>query len=106
MNKKIKRYLDEIFKPYEDSNTIKELKEELLANMQEKYNDLLKEVLNEDSAFQKTIDSLGDISEIIESISDKAKELHQKVNEPTILKSWNLSYSNILKRYRWVLKYY
>ncbi len=96
MKSEIKKYLDEIFKPYEDSKTIKELKEELLVNMREKYDDLLKEGLSDDSAFQKTIDSLGDISEIIESISDKTKEINQKLNEPTILKGWNLSKSNMV----------
>ncbi len=96
MNKKIKKYLDEIFKPYEDLKIIKELKEELLSNMQEKFDDLLKEGINEDSAYQKTVDSLEDISEIIESISDKTKELNQKVNEPTILRSGNLSKSSMV----------
>jgi BTB/POZ domain-containing protein KCTD9 len=96
MNKKITRYLDEEFKPYEGLKVIKELKEELLANMQEKYNDLLKEGIDEESAYQKTVNSLGDISEIIESISDKTNELHQKINEPTILKGWNLSKSNMV----------
>jgi uncharacterized protein YjbI with pentapeptide repeats len=96
MNRKIKKYLDEIFKPYEDLKIIQELKEELFSNMQEKFDDLLKEGIDEDSAYQKTVDSLGDISEIIESISDKTKELNQKVNGPTILKNWNLSKSNMV----------
>ncbi len=96
MNPKLKKFLDEIFKPYEDSKTIRELKEELLSNMLEKYDDLLKEGLDDNSAFQKTVNSLGDISEIIESISDKTKELHRKVNEPTILKGWDLSKSNMV----------
>jgi len=96
MNRKIEEYLNKIFKPYADSKVINELKEELLANLLEKYDDFLKEGLDKETAYQKTIDSLGDISEIIESISDKTNELQQKVNQPTILTGWNLSKSNMV----------
>ena len=85
---KIKQYLDEIFKPYENNAGIKDLKEELLSNMTDKYNDLVNDGADNENAYKQTIESLGDISEIIESIIDKTNELRERV-------TWNLSYSHL-----------
>lgn len=42
MNEKLMNYLDGIFSPYEDSHTVKELKEELNVDLQEKLSDLIR----------------------------------------------------------------
>ncbi len=84
MKNRIKKYLDDVFQPYENSESVRILKEELLNDMQEKYDDLMKDGLDEESSYQRIISDLGDISEIIKSISDKTDELHQRIN-------WNFS---------------
>ena len=43
MNEKLRRYLDGVFSPYEDLHGIKELKEELLNDLQEKMSDFKKQ---------------------------------------------------------------
>ncbi len=88
VNEKIKEYLDDIFKPYENTTGVKDLKEELLNNMKDKCNDLINSGKDAESAFKQTIDSLGDISEIVENISDKTNELRERV-------TWNLSMSHL-----------
>ncbi len=93
---KINDYLNDIFKPYENSSVVQEIKEELLTDLLEKYNEFIKDGYDQEIAYQKTVNSIGDISEIIESISDKTNELHNKINEPTILSKWNLSKSNMV----------
>ena len=90
VNEKIKEHLEDVFKPYENTIGVNDLKEELLNNMNDKCRDLINNGKDEESAYKQTIDSLGDISEIIESISDKTNELREKV-------AWNLSMSPLAK---------
>lgn len=78
MGDKLKTYLDHIFSPYEDIKAIKEIKLELYHNLQEKMDDLKREGMAEEIAYQKTIDSIGDISEIVEAIHDKTRELQHR----------------------------
>lgn len=77
MNKKLSKYLDGIFAPYEDLHTVKELKEELLTDLQEKLSDLKNQGYNDEAAYRMSINSIGDIEEIIESIAEKTRELRQ-----------------------------
>ncbi|CEG26413.1 pentapeptide repeat-containing protein [Bacillus sp. B-jedd] len=79
MSDKLKAYLDGIFSPYEDIKTINEVKLELFHDLQEKMDDLKREGFTDEAAFHKTIDSIGDISEIVEAIHDKTRELQQRV---------------------------
>jgi BTB/POZ domain-containing protein KCTD9 len=79
MNEKLTRYLDGLFAPYEDSLTVKNLKEELLYDLEEKFRDLKNQGHDDETAYQMTIGSIGDVSEIMESISAKTKELVQLV---------------------------
>ncbi len=85
-NSKINNYVEEIFKPYENTTGVNELKEELITNLNDKFNDLVSGGITQEDAYSRTVDSLGDISELIESISDKTKELRGRV-------TWNLSHS-------------
>ena len=107
-NEKIRGHLDEVFGPHENSAVIRELKEELMADLQERYSDFIKDGIHPDEAFEKTIKSLGDISELVESISDKTREIHRRVNvdfsmsdmkdsklDAVDLKSGKFNYSNI-----------
>ena len=79
MNKKLIKYLEGVFSPYEDLHSVKELKEELSNNLQEKLSDLKNQGYDDEAAYYMTIDSIGDISEIIESISAKTREPQQMV---------------------------
>lgn len=79
MNDKLMRYLDGVFAPYEDLHSVKELKEELHVDLQERLNDFKNQGHDDETAYRMTIESIGDIKEIIESISAKTKELKQMV---------------------------
>lgn len=79
MNEKLKQYLDGIFSPYEELQPVKELKEELFNDLQEKLKDLKDAGYDDVAAFNLTIDSIGEVSEIIESINAKTRELQQIV---------------------------
>jgi BTB/POZ domain-containing protein KCTD9 len=77
MNERLAKYLDEVFSPYEDIAATKELKEELLSNLQEKFDDLKSQDHDDETAYRITVESIGDISEIVESISVKNQELKE-----------------------------
>src|SRR4026208_1704274 len=75
MNEKLARYLDGVFAQYEDGQALRELKEELKINLQERWDDLKQQGHDDETAYRMTIDSIGDLSETIQSIAGKAKEL-------------------------------
>ncbi len=79
MNERLKQYLDTVFAPYEESRAIREIKDELYTDLQEKLADLRKEGYDEEAAFKKAVESVGEISEIMESIQAKTRELQQRV---------------------------
>ncbi|TCP28823.1 uncharacterized protein YjbI with pentapeptide repeats [Scopulibacillus darangshiensis] len=79
MNEKLTKYLDGVFSPYEDLKAVKELKEELHTDLHEKLKDLKAQGYDDEAAYRMTVSSLGDISEIIESITSKTRELQQMV---------------------------
>ncbi len=60
---------------------VKELKEELSNDLQEKLSDLKNQGYYEVTAYSVTIDSIGDVSELIGSIAAKTKQLQQMVNK-------------------------
>ena len=63
MNEKLMKYLDGVFSPYEDERAVKELKEELFADLQEKFSDFKNQGYDDETAYNMTIDSIGDIKE-------------------------------------------
>lgn len=79
MREKLKCHLDSVFSPYENLNAVKELKDELYRDLQEKLDDLKKEGFDEETAYQKTIASIGEISELVESINVKSRNMQQPV---------------------------
>jgi len=81
MNERIENYLKSIFTQYDDVKTVRELKDEISVNLQDRYNDLVAEGHDEETAYKMTIDSIGDIREIVDSIAVKTKSLHQMVNK-------------------------
>lgn len=79
MSEKLKKYVDELFSPHEDLHSLKELKEELYVDLQEKLSDFKLQGYDDETAFRMTIDSIGDIEEIVDSISVQTKELKKMV---------------------------
>ena len=68
MKEKLRDYLDLIFADAPDCRRTKELKEEMYANVCDKYDDLIAEGKSEASAYNISVAGIGDISELLESI--------------------------------------
>lgn len=68
MYENLKKSLDELFENAPKTNRANELKEELLANLIDKYNDLISSGKKEDEAFKTSISSIGDVDELIDGL--------------------------------------
>lgn len=66
MNENIDRYVNNLFRNAPRTKKIYELKEEILANLNDKYSDLLDLGYGEEEAYKKAISNIGDIEELIE----------------------------------------
>lgn len=66
MNKRIKRYVDNLFKDAPKTRRIYELKEEILSNTNDNYNDLIEMGLDEENAYNKAVSNIGNIEELIQ----------------------------------------
>lgn len=71
MYERFRERLDKLFENAPQTNRAKELKEELLANLMDKYNDLISSGKNDDEAFNITISGIGDIDDLIRELKEK-----------------------------------
>lgn len=79
MNERIENYLKSVFSPYEDVKSVKELRDEISNNLQDRFNDLRKEGLDEESAFKMTVDSIGDIEQTVQEVANLSRTLERQV---------------------------
>ncbi len=63
-NLRIRKYMDELFENAPVNHRTLELKEELIANALEKYNDLMLQGYGENDAFQLVVGSIGDVQQL------------------------------------------
>ena len=77
MNKKIKHYVDVLFSDIPRSKKANELKEELLSNISERYNDYIQDGKTENQAYSLVISSLGDIDEMLAEVMPNAEFVQQ-----------------------------
>jgi len=69
MEKKLQEFLEKSFAPYGNFPARKDVEQELLANLVEKFNDLKTQGKSDDEAYQATVDSFGDVSEIMAEVN-------------------------------------
>lgn len=75
MEDKLRRYVDGLFKDVPQTKSMVELKEEMIQNLSEKYQDLLQEGKTNDMAFNIAISGIGDISSLIYDMDITKKEM-------------------------------
>ena len=69
MENRIRTYVEELFESAPHTKKVYELKEELLANLIEKYNDLVQTGCAEEQAYSIVIEGIGDVDELINSMT-------------------------------------
>ena len=68
MNAKIESYINSLFLEIPRTKKAMELRDELMSNMDERYEDYLREGKNESQAYSLTVASMGDIDELIAEV--------------------------------------
>jgi uncharacterized protein YjbI with pentapeptide repeats len=79
MNEKINQYLNGVFAPYEGVKSVAELKAELHNDLQERFNELKAEGKDDETAFEMTIDSIGDIEQTVQDVANLSRSLERQV---------------------------
>lgn len=82
MQDKLKQYLDELFSVLPATDEVKEAKEELLDGMLEHYDDCIREGMDEQEAYDKVIDSLGDVRELFDELNQDGQGTGDKNENP------------------------
>jgi len=65
---KIRNYVNELFEDAPKNRKVRELKEEIIYNLEEKYDDLINDGKTEREAFKEVVASIGNIDELIEDL--------------------------------------
>lgn len=82
MTEKLRGYIDELFMDAPPIKKTIEIKEEILQNLTEKYNDLIAEGKSEDAAYNITVAGIGDMSELIEELKTSKESRAEYFNDP------------------------
>lgn len=90
MSERLTSYLNSVFAPYDGVKSATELKADLLADLQERYRELKAEGKDDETAFALTIDSIGDIEQTVQEVSNLSRSLERQVLT-------NFSASNLAK---------
>ncbi len=72
MKEKLKDYLDTVFAGSAKTQKNDELKEEILANLYDKYDSFIANGASPDEAYRKTISSIGDLSSLFEDLDKES----------------------------------
>ncbi len=79
MNEKLTNYVNGVFAPYDGVKSVAELKADLLSDLQERYRELIAEGKDDETAFEMTIDSIGDIEETVQEAAGLSRSLERQV---------------------------
>ena len=82
MRDKIEAYIEELFGKAPNTPQTRDLKEEILSNTLEKYEDLLASGTDEESAYKSAISSIGDIDELIKEYAGDSREIVDVKSSP------------------------
>ncbi len=88
MNNKIKNYVDVLFSDIPRTNKAIEMKEEVLSNLSDKFDDFIKQGMSETQAYSMAVSSMGDIDEMLENIKPDAEfieKAHKSENKKPLL---------------------
>ncbi len=79
MNPKLTNFLNGVFAPYDGVKSVTELKADLLSDLQERYRELKEEGMDDETAFKRTVESIGDIEQTILEVANLSRSLERQV---------------------------
>src|SRR5665647_1522905 len=79
MNEKLTNYLNGVFAPYDGVKSVAELKTDLMSDLQERFHELKAEGKDDETAFEMTVDSIGDIEQTVQEVANLSRSLERQV---------------------------
>ena len=79
MNHKLNEYVDGVFAAYEGTRSVSELKQDLLTHLRERFRDLKADGKDDAAAFEMTVDSIGDIEQTVQEVSNFSRLLERQM---------------------------
>ena len=79
MNEKLTNYVNGVFAPYDGVKSVTELKADLLSDLQERFRELKAEGKDDETAFDMTIESIGDIEQTVQEVANLSRSLERQV---------------------------
>lgn len=79
MKEKIKDYVNTLFEPYDGGKSVAELKNDLLTDLCERYEELTAQGKDQQAALTETLDSIGDIEETLGEMASLTHTLERQV---------------------------
>ncbi|MBP5733117.1 MAG: DUF4097 family beta strand repeat protein [Lachnospiraceae bacterium] len=83
MKDKIKSVITELFENAPDTQEVIDLKEEMISNAEEKYEDLIQRGFTEEQAYTMVMGSIGDIQELLAELGIEAGEAKDEKEDDT-----------------------
>ena len=80
MNERIRKEVNTLFQNAPNTKRANDLKDEIISNAEDKYEDLIKQGTNEEEALQIVIKEIGNVDELIEELN-KNNPIHTQYVE-------------------------
>ncbi len=80
MNEKIRKEVNTLFENAPNTKRANDLKDEIISNAEDKYEDLVKQGKKEEEALQTVMKEIGDVDELIEELN-KTNPIHKEYRE-------------------------
>ena len=84
MNSKMRNHIEALFEKAPKTRKAFELKEELLANSEERYQDLISNGVTPEDAYKNVISSIGNVSELFQDLSDTEPAINLGVHQKKV----------------------
>lgn len=81
MQDRLRNYMDSLFEDAPKTKRVVELKEEILQNLIDKYNDLLMEGKSEEAAYNIAVASVGDVSGLLQDLKAVESPVMRQASE-------------------------
>jgi len=79
MDERLNRYLEGVFALYDGVKSVDELKADLLTDLTERFRELKAQGKDDETAFEMTIDSIGDIEQTVQEVASLSHSLQRQV---------------------------
>lgn len=82
MKERFEKYINRVFKGVNNTEDVKNIKSEIVSDLLDKSKDLKKKIKNDDEVYEKCIEDLGDIRQLVKEYKIDNNKLAKKIELP------------------------